>query len=273
MTDRPRAAAAAWRCGSSRTSSSSASAAARSPRAVGLEHQDQIRLATALSEVGRYLLSDRDRDRRRRRRRSRPRRSHRSCTSTWSPVPRGRTADPPQIGAAAWSTRWSVDDGPRRYPVVRMSRRLPTGAPALTPDRLADVRDRARPRRRRRTPLDELAVQNEQLLAALDEVRAPARRAGPAQRRAGGDQPGRDGALPPALRRAGGDQPRRRRALRRAGREVRAAARGQRGEEPVPGQRQPRAARPGHRDHRAGPAARRRRRPTRSPPSRPTRSS
>ena len=34
-------------------------------------------------------------------------------------------------------------------------------------------------------------------------------------------------------------------------------ARGQRVEEPVPGQRQPRAARPGHRDHRAGPAAHR----------------
>jgi signal transduction histidine kinase len=52
-----------------------------------------------------------------------------------------------------------------------MFRRLPPGAPALTPDRMDDIRaDLAA--HVPGTPIEELAVQNQHLIAALDEVRA-----------------------------------------------------------------------------------------------------
>jgi signal transduction histidine kinase len=53
---------------------------------------------------------------------------------------------------------------------VRLSRRLPAGAPPLTPQRLDELRAELGALAAG-TPLDELAVQNQQLLAALDEVR------------------------------------------------------------------------------------------------------
>ena len=53
-------------------------------------------------------------------------------------------------------------------------------------------------------------------LDALDALNGPAGELARAQRRAGGDQPGRAGHVRPALRGAGGDQPRRGRPLRRA---------------------------------------------------------
>jgi signal transduction histidine kinase len=55
--------------------------------------------------------------------------------------------------------------------VVRMSRRLPPSAPPLTPGRMDDIRARLAAHVPG-TPLDELAVQNQQLIMALDEVRA-----------------------------------------------------------------------------------------------------
>ena len=55
--------------------------------------------------------------------------------------------------------------------VVRMARRLPASAPKLTPDRMDDIRA-GLARHVPGTPLDELNVQNQQLIAALDEVRA-----------------------------------------------------------------------------------------------------
>ena len=226
--------------------------------AVGLEHQDQVRIATALSEVGRDLL--------------RPvggadvavRTSTRAPTAgsapsavdlaAGRPLPDGRYE--PQSGAVARLVDTLAVVTGEGDTVVRMSRRVPASAPALTPERLAELRAELG----RAAPGSAAGRAGRAEPAAARRAgrgRSPARRAGAAQRGAGGDQPGRDGALQPALRGAGGDQPRRGRALRRAGREVGAAARGQRGQEPVPGQRQPRAARPGHRDHRAGPAARR----------------
>ncbi|MEU4476939.1 sensor histidine kinase [Micromonospora sp. NPDC023966] len=139
--------------------------------AVGLEHQDQVRLATALSEVARDLLRivggadvafvlDRE------------------VTTGWPvlrvdlaparPLPDGRYE--PQSGAVARLVDMLgvVTDG--EDTVVRMSRRVPAHAPPLTPERL----DRLRTELASSAPgtaLDELAAQNAQLIAALDEVR------------------------------------------------------------------------------------------------------
>ena len=176
-------------------------------------------MATALSEVARAGA------RRRARRRGGVHR-RRADAGTYAavemehPVP----GDAARLAAAAGTGRPAGrHDGGRRWrtgTVVRMSRRLPPSAPPLTADRMDDIRaglDAPRPGH----PAGRAgASRTSTCIAALDEVRTPARRPGPAQRRAGGDQPRRDGALPPALRRAGGDQPGRGRALRRAGREV-----------------------------------------------------
>ena len=106
-----------------------------------------------------------------------------------------------------------------------------------------------------RYALEELAEQNRQLIAALEEVQRQRDELLPAQRRAGGDQPGRL-ALYTELSEELEATNRGVVALyAELDEQYRAAARGQRGEDAVPGQRQPRAARPGHLDHRAGPAA------------------
>ena len=142
--------------------------------------------------------------------------------------------------------------------VVRMSRRLPASAPRADPDRMDEIRA-GLAGHVPGTPLDELAVQNQQLIAALDEVRA--QRDDLARLNAELEETNR-GVM--ALYHQLSDE------LEETNRGVVALyaeldeksvqLRGrQRGEEPVPGQRQPRAARPGHRDHRAGPAAHRRR--------------
>jgi signal transduction histidine kinase len=135
--------------------------------AVGLERQDQIRLATALSEVGRYLLSDRDLT---------GGAGAEFSFSVESPVlhvdvvagAAQRKSEPPPIGRLV--DEMTVHDGPDGT-LIRMSRRIPISAPALTPERLAAVRhDLAA--LAPRTPLDEMAAQNEQLLTALEETRA-----------------------------------------------------------------------------------------------------
>jgi len=70
----------------------------------------------------------------------------------------GRLVDTMEVGDGGTGT------------VVRMSRRLPTSAPPLTRARMDDIRARLEAHVPG-TPLDELAVQNQQLIAALDEVR------------------------------------------------------------------------------------------------------
>ncbi|EEP72791.1 PAS/PAC sensor hybrid histidine kinase [Micromonospora sp. ATCC 39149] len=139
--------------------------------AVGLEHQDQVRLATALSEVARDLL--------------------RICggadvtfavaieaqgpVSLWvdlapaRPLPGGRYE--PQSGAVARLVDMLSVVGRGNDTVVRMSRRVPANAQALTPERLAELRAELGSTAPA-SALDELALQNEQLIAALDEVRS-----------------------------------------------------------------------------------------------------
>ncbi len=140
--------------------------------AVGLEHQDQVRIATALSEVARDLLG-----------------SVGGADVTFSvgfdvvagrpllyvdlaptrPLPGGGYQ--PQSGAVARLVDMLgvvTDEGDT---VVRMSRRVPADSPALTPERLAELRAElgsSAPG----SVLDELAAQNGQLIAALDEVRS-----------------------------------------------------------------------------------------------------
>ncbi len=140
--------------------------------AVGLEHQDQVRLATALSEVARDLLRLRggadvtffavndavD-----------GRRHLRVDLAPLGPLPGGRYE--PQSGAVARLVDTLDVVTGEGDTVVRMSRRVPATAPVLTTERLAELRaalDVSAPG----SALDELAAQNEQLIAALDEVRS-----------------------------------------------------------------------------------------------------
>ncbi|MEU9824934.1 sensor histidine kinase [Micromonospora chersina] len=140
--------------------------------AVGLEHQDQVRLATALSEVARDLLRtvdgadvtfvlDRD---------ARTSQSVlRVDLAPARPLPDGRYQ--PQSGAVARLVDMLgvVTDG--NDTVVRMSRRVPAQAEPLTPERLAQLRTELASSAPG-TALDELATQNAQLISALDEVRS-----------------------------------------------------------------------------------------------------
>ncbi|WP_433792981.1 ATP-binding protein [Actinoplanes sp. CA-252034] len=137
-------------------------------RTVGLESQDQTRVATAISEIGRVLLTA----------------GYADVTFTAETIgvptlhvamaqpgtgPAGRLAEQLQQVGRLVDTMEVDDDGTGT--VVRMARRLPPGAPRLTPDRMDEIRARLA-RHVPGTPLDELAVQNQQLIAALDEVRA-----------------------------------------------------------------------------------------------------
>ncbi|GIF66189.1 sensor histidine kinase [Asanoa ishikariensis] len=134
--------------------------------AVGLEHQDQVRLATALSEIGRSLFTTRGGP-------------PATGAEVWFAVNSGKlevevvavgpsqAAQLPSLGRLVDSL--TIDDGPTTT-VVRMSRRIPGGVD-LTPDDLDRIRA-ALAASAPRTPLDEMAEQNEQLLAALEETRA-----------------------------------------------------------------------------------------------------
>ena len=138
-------------------------------RLVGLEAQDQIRLATALSEVGRLLVA-----------------AGRDTEVVFATAPDGVPAlvvklehpvhgDTDRLAAQLAQVGRLVDsmevrDG-QTGTTVRMSRRLPPSAPVLTPDRMDDIRAELA-RHVPGTPFDELAVQNQQLIATLDEVRA-----------------------------------------------------------------------------------------------------
>ncbi len=138
-------------------------------KAIGLESQDEIRVATALSEVARLMLASGQE------------------TDVAFVIGRGRVptlhvemehrlaGDAARLGPQLAQVGRLVDklevaDG-ESGTVVRMSRRLPPSAPPLTPDRMDDIRSGLESHVPG-TPLDELAVQNQQLIAALDEVRA-----------------------------------------------------------------------------------------------------
>ncbi|GIG00533.1 sensor histidine kinase [Catellatospora citrea] len=130
--------------------------------ALGLEHQDQIRVATALSDVGRQLLAKAAGVEVTFRVHGRPE-SLRIDLAVPGPVdpqalrPAGRLVDVLEV----------ADDG--HETVVMLSRRLPA------PDLLtADQVERARRTLATSTvasPLDELSSQNEHLLSALEEAR------------------------------------------------------------------------------------------------------
>ncbi|NLU80157.1 sensor histidine kinase [Micromonospora sp. HNM0581] len=139
--------------------------------AVGLERQDQVRIATALSEVARDLLravggadvafaivESAD-----------GRRHLRVDLTPVTPLPGGRYE--PESGAVARLVDTLSVLTVQRDTVVRMSRRVPATARALTAERLAELRAQlveSAPS----TVEDELATQNLQLVSALDEVRS-----------------------------------------------------------------------------------------------------
>ena len=134
--------------------------------AVGLERQDHVRLATAPSEVGRTPFTDRG-----------------GPPATGAEVWFGVDGETLQVEVVAVHPGHpvrlptlgrlvddlTVQDGPTTT-VVRMSRRIPVsaGLTANDLDRIRDDLSALAPR----TPLDEMAEQNEQLLNALEETRA-----------------------------------------------------------------------------------------------------
>jgi signal transduction histidine kinase len=137
-------------------------------RSVGLEAQDQTRLATALSEVGRVMLVE-------------GREADVAFTTEADRVPLlAVTVRNPAAGDAErletqlrqvgrLVDRMEVGDE-ETGTVVRMVRRLPASAPKLTAERMDEIRA-GLAKHVPGTPLDELNVQNQQLIAALDEVR------------------------------------------------------------------------------------------------------
>ncbi|WP_306215112.1 sensor histidine kinase [Actinoplanes sp. RD1] len=139
-------------------------------REVGLEAQDQTRIATALSEVGRLVVAD-GRD------------AEVAFTTPPGRVPTLQVEmsypalpeDAGRLAAQLTQVRRLVDTlevtGNGTGTLVRMARRLPHGAPELTRSRMDEIRAHLA-EHVPGTPLDELSVQNQQLIAALDEVRA-----------------------------------------------------------------------------------------------------
>jgi signal transduction histidine kinase len=138
-------------------------------RAVGMEQQDQTRLATALSEVSRVMLAA----------------GVDAEVAFWA-EPNGAPALRVVVenrltgGAAELESQLAqagrlVDtmeiEDDETGTVVRMARRLPASAPRLTEERVDEIRA-GLAEHVPGTPLDELNVQNQQLIAALDEVRA-----------------------------------------------------------------------------------------------------
>jgi signal transduction histidine kinase len=138
-------------------------------RAVGMEQQDQTRLATALSEVSRVMLAA----------------GLDAEVTFWAeptgaPTLRvvvenrltgGATGLESQLAQVGRLVDTMEIEDDETGTVVRMARRLPASAPGLTGERVDEIRARLA-EHVPGTPLDELNVQNQQLIAALDEVRA-----------------------------------------------------------------------------------------------------
>ena len=203
----------------STTSSSSGSAAARWPPRSASTSQDQVRVATALSEVARdaarppaaadvSFALDRARPAARDRRDRRPRRPGRRRRSAAASTPRRRLMDHGR-------GRRRPTAGDRRH-----ARQPSRPAGALDADRASELAAPAAPAASPAAPLRRAAPRRTASWSRRSTRCRPQRdELRPGQRRAGGDQPRRDGALRRALRRAGGDQPGRGRALRRARRQ------------------------------------------------------
>ncbi|WP_250029268.1 ATP-binding protein [Paractinoplanes maris] len=139
-------------------------------REVGLEQQDQTRLATALSEVSRVVLTgDSDADVTFTVRVDGVRIALRVAVEGSKRREAGRLrTELAHVGRLV--DKMEVEDG-ETGTVVWMARRLPAGAPQLTPDRMDQIRA-GLSRHVPNSPVDELHVQNQQLIAALDEVRS-----------------------------------------------------------------------------------------------------
>jgi signal transduction histidine kinase len=137
-------------------------------RAVGLETQDQTRVATALSEVGRVMMAE-----------GReaevvfaiaPNGVPSLAVAVRNPVPGDAARLAPQLGQVGRLVDTMEVGDEETGTVVRMLRRLPAYAPKLTPERMNEIRT-GLAEHVPGTPLDELNVQNQQLITALDEVR------------------------------------------------------------------------------------------------------
>jgi signal transduction histidine kinase len=137
-------------------------------REVGLEAQDQTRMATALSEVSRVMLGE-------------GREAEVAFmispngvplleVTVRNPVPGDSARLVPQLGQVGRLVDTMEVGDEETGTVVRMVRRLPASAPKLTPERMDEIRA-GLAAHVPGTPLDELNVQNQQLITALDEVR------------------------------------------------------------------------------------------------------
>lgn len=139
--------------------------------AVGLEYQDQIRIATALSEIARQVLASvggaevaffaTDEG---------PRPVLQIQVTSVAPVPHVDLTDG-QAGAAGRLVDTVHIEDRDAVTVVRMSRRIPATAAPLTAEQFGEVRTRLAASAPG-SALDELAMQNMQLVATLDEVRS-----------------------------------------------------------------------------------------------------
>ena len=138
-------------------------------KVLGLDKQDQTRLPTALSEVARVMLA-----------------AGSAAEVTFTVETDGVSVlhvvvensepgdaarlSPQLVKVGRLVDSMEVGDGDKGT-VVRMARRLPSSVSSLTPERMDEIRTGLADHVPG-TPLDELAVQNQQLIAALDEVRA-----------------------------------------------------------------------------------------------------
>lgn len=138
-------------------------------RSVGLETQDQTRVATALSEACRVLLA------------AGPG-TDVTFTVESNGVPSlqvtmahsasgGTSGLAEQLQLVGRLVDTMEVDNVGAGTTIRMARRLPSGAAVLTATRMDEIRARLA-QHVPGSPLDELAVQNQQLISALDEVRA-----------------------------------------------------------------------------------------------------
>ncbi len=199
--------------------------------ALGMDRQDQVRIATALSELGRDRLGCE------------------GLTVSFA-LPPG----PERVLAVVFGWTGGAKAAPDLDPASRLLHRVrhETGGgrerivaehPLLaswvdSTDARRGVVDALR-RHASPTLADDLREQTRDLITALEETRAQREEMRPLQRGAGGDQPRGPRPLHRALAGAGGDEQRGRRPPRRAGGEVGPAARDQRGQDAVLAQHQP----------------------------------
>ncbi|MCP9955918.1 ATP-binding response regulator [Actinomadura madurae] len=157
----------AWRSWTSTACSPSARPAGHVAAAVGLDHQDQVRVATALSEAGRQLYASAGRvsvafrldD------------GGRPGLVIELDLGRARPDRPPEsLDAAARLMTLVEEDRTGDRDRIRLRKDLPASAAPMADEDVAALRVRLR-RLRPATALEELRTQNAELLAALEELR------------------------------------------------------------------------------------------------------